>query len=98
MNYPEYNFCRVYELPETYPSGYLFHGGKYVSMLMVDWFTPVPDPTYQKHNGLNTWEDIENILKKFLSQKNYCKPDKTYLVVTEFGKAFTFTKETPQNG
>lgn len=40
---PWNNFCRVFELPTRYPTGYCFNGGKPSSFLMVDWFNPVPD-------------------------------------------------------
>ena len=30
------NFCRVFEIPESYPEGYLFRDGKSVSFLMID--------------------------------------------------------------
>ena len=36
------NFCRIFELPETYPKEYCFGGGHPVSFQMVDWFNPVP--------------------------------------------------------
>lgn len=36
------NFCRVFEIPESFPSDYCFGGGHKVNFQMVDWFNPVP--------------------------------------------------------
>ncbi len=37
------NFVRVFEIPETLPKEYCFHGGISTSFKMVDWFNPVPN-------------------------------------------------------
>jgi len=37
------NFCRVFELPAKFPSGFCFGGGIHATFLMVDWFKPVAD-------------------------------------------------------
>jgi len=86
------NFCRVYELPDRYPEGYCFNGGLPVVMKMVDWFNPWPPSTI----GGGSWEDdVVPMLKEFLRDKNYVKPGKKYLLVTDFDKSFVFTKESP---
>jgi hypothetical protein len=35
------NFCRVFQLPNSYPKGYCFGGGLPTVFVMVDWFYPV---------------------------------------------------------
>lgn len=82
------NFCRVFELPDSYPKGYCFNGGKPVTMLMVDWFNPWPD-----NPDLKTWDDVVKLLKPFLQNKNYVKPGKRYVLITDFGTSLVFAKE-----
>lgn len=104
------NFCRVFEIPDAFPSGYCSGGGLSVDFKMVDWFNPV--------SGLPNWnisekqyvelvergelkkegneviinsEQLQIDLTKFLSRKAYAIHDKQYLVLCNFGFAFTFT-------
>ena len=79
------NFCRVFELPDTYPEGYCFGGGKPVTMLMVDWFNPWPD-----YPDLKTWDDVTKLLLPFLQKKVYVKPGKRYVLITDFGTSLVF--------
>lgn len=81
------NFCRVFELPTEYPWDYCFGGGKPVQMLMVDWFSPWPPELPPDA----TWQDVARLLRSFLSTKQYVKPGRRYLIVTEFGEAMLFT-------
>ena len=76
------NFCRVFELPNSYPSDYCFGGGHPVQMLMVDWFNPV-----RLHEG-KTW-DVKEIagIKDFVSKKSYIKSGRKYLILTDFNEA-----------
>jgi hypothetical protein len=37
------NFCRVFQLPQSYPKGYCFGDGLPTTFVMVDWFNPVID-------------------------------------------------------
>lgn len=41
------NFCRVFELPDSYPSEHCFGEGHIVHFRMVDWFKPI--------QGLPNW-------------------------------------------
>lgn len=86
------NFCRVFELPDSYPEGYCFGGGKPVTMLMVDWFNPWPD-----NPELETWEDVAKLLLPFLQKKTYVKPNKRYILITDFGASLVFEKGTENN-
>lgn len=80
------NFCRVFELPDQYPEGFCFGGGKPVTMLMVDWFfNPWPD-----NPDLKTWDDVVKVLKPFLQSKTYVKPGKRYVLITDFGTSLVF--------
>jgi hypothetical protein len=83
----EKNFCRVFELPQTYPGGFCFNGGKPVTMLMVDWFNPWPDDP-----KMQTWEDVVKILLPFLLAKTYLKLGARYILVTDFDKSLVFWK------
>lgn len=97
-NGPKNNFCRVFELPTEYPKGYCFGGGLPVTMKMVDWFNPWPDPVMFKLAGKpelipNTWEDVKAMLIPQLKKKIYVKPGRTYVLITDFGESFIFGKE-----
>jgi len=87
------NFCRVYELPDRYPDGYCFNGGLPVVMKMVDWFKPWPPSMLDTPEGYRTWDDVVPMLKSFLRDKNYVKPGKKYLLVTDFDTSFVFSKD-----
>lgn len=101
---PWNNFCRVFEMPETYPQGYCFGGGKPVEVLMVDWFYPVHDmgraavskevwskevgPVEDQIKEIDGDELIE-MLSPFIAEKNYTRKGKTYVVICDFGLSFT---------
>jgi hypothetical protein len=97
------NFCRVFELPESFPNDYCFGGGIAVKFQMVDWFNPVeglPQPGVSK----SVWEkevgkieekeidifELEKILIPFLKNKRYIKSGRKYLVLYSFGGSTTF--------
>jgi len=82
----ENNFCRVFELPEEYPRGFLFAGGKSVVFIMVDWFQPIPPEDIQ-NNKVKKWEEYVPRIREFLEVKDYRKPGKQYILLTNFGEA-----------
>ena len=84
------NFCRVFELPLSYPNGYCFGGGLPVVMMMVDWFYPIPQSEW--HNR-KPWAEYIPLLRDFLKDKVYVKPGRQYLLVTDFGECMMVTKE-----
>ncbi len=97
------NFCRVFEIPETYPEEYLFGGGKPVEFLMVDWFNPVPgigQPAVSKEVWRKEVGEIEvkeisldwfqESLVPWLLTKSYIKPGRDYLILCDFGAALQF--------
>jgi len=97
------NFCRVFELPETYPEGYLFGGGKPVEFLMIDWFQPIEgvgraavtkEVWKEKVGEIKvkkvSQEELIEILVPFLSKKRYIKKERKYLILCDFGAALTF--------
>lgn len=88
----ENNFGRVFELPESYPSGFCFGGGRPVQMQMVDWFNPWPlDPMNDK--SPDTWEEVVAILRPFLMGKKYVKPGRRYILITDFGESLMFGED-----
>jgi len=89
------NFCRIFELPEEYPNEYCFNGGHFVPFLMVDWFSPIPFTEFPEYggNGPEPWEVYEPMLLIFLKKKQYVKPGREYLVITNFGESFVFKGE-----
>lgn len=93
----ETNFCRVFELPDEYPSGFCFGGGRPVQMKMVDWFNPWPPPKGE-YFGLAdmTWTEVCAMLLPFLRGKNYVQPGKQYLVLTDFGGSLVFSASNRQ--
>jgi len=97
------NFCRVFEIPEKFPSGFLFGGGKPVNFQMVDWFNPVmgvPQPAVTKEvwkekvGEIETVEisisEIEKNIIPFLKEKNYINPELSYLILYDFGASTVF--------
>lgn len=85
------NFCRVFELPEQYPEGYCFGGGHYVDFKMVDWFQPLPREALLGKN-IMPWSEYVCVVKSFLKGKDYVKPNRKYLLITDFGESFVFEK------
>ena len=83
------NFCRVFELPLDYPKGFCFGGGKPVTFQMVDWFQPIPIEDISENN-VKVWSEYIPLLKDFLKDKNYVKPGRQYLLITDFGESFIF--------
>lgn len=97
------NFCRVFELPETYPKGFCPPGGLPATFQMVDWFSPVPGlgvPAISKKAWLEKFGSIEQIevshnqlqtdLIPFVRKKVYIKPLREYLVICSFGATLMF--------
>lgn len=84
------NFCRVFEYPTNFPTGFLFGGGKPVTMKMVDWFNPISQDDIT-NNDIKPWSEYVPELREFLSQKMYIRPNKQYIVVTNFNESFSFT-------
>ena len=81
------NFCRVFELPDSFPVEFCFGGGHPVEFKIVDWFQPVPWD--HLHTGkLLAWPEYEVLLRKFLKKKLYYDPDKKYILITNFNKCF----------
>jgi hypothetical protein len=98
------NFCRVFELPENYPSDFCFGGGHPVSFQMVDWFNPVPgigQPGISKEEWREklgeievkeiTTEELRESLIPWLLEKSYVKPGREYLVLCDFGAVLQFS-------
>ncbi len=106
------NFCRVFQLPQSYPQGYCFGGGLPTTFVMVDWFHAVgglpqwaiSEEQYHQliangelvDNGDHSQEvdsvELQTTLTKFLRDKVYVTEGETYLVICDFGFAFTFSK------
>lgn len=97
------NFCRVFELPEIYPSGYCFSGGFRVNFQMVDWFNPVPgigqpavtkEVWREKVGEIETKtvsiDELQSSIIPFLRKKKYASPGRDYLVLCDFGAALRF--------
>ena len=84
----ETNFCRVFELPDSYPEGFCFNGGFPVEFKCVDWFNPWPREDYKLVDA--TWEEVSKKLRPWLSEKCYVKPGKVYLLITDFNESMIF--------
>ena len=98
------NFCRVFELPESYPSDYCFGGGHPVNFQMVDWFEPVPDigraavtkEVWRERAGEITTKEVDlaeldEYLSPWLKDKPYMKKGRQYLVICDFGATLIIT-------
>lgn len=97
------NFCRVFELPTSYPDDYCFGTGHPVTMTMVDWFYPVPDmfqagcskEEFESEIGpiesrLVDLNELERLLLPFMAAKRYVKDGRNYLVLYSFGGSTVF--------
>lgn len=84
------NFGRVFELPEQYPEGFCFDGGKPVQMQMVDWFNPWPSGMHFDEAVPDTWAEVSEMLRPWLMKKPYVKPGRRYILVTDFGESMMF--------
>jgi len=85
----EDNFCRVFELPEKYPSDYCFQGGHPVTIKMIDWFNPVQPG--------NEWSvETGESLCDFVLRKGYIKPGRKYLILTDFNIALVVTGKSQE--
>lgn len=97
------NFCRVFELPEEYPSDYCHDGGHRVNFQLVDWFYPVPgisqaaiskkewrEEVGEIETKEVTTDELKQKLVPWLQNKRYMKADREYLVICDFGVSFTF--------
>jgi hypothetical protein len=101
------NFCRVFELPKEYPTGFCFGGGYPVEFKMVDWFNPVyglPQPGVTKEvwikevgeikTKIMTTDDLHSSIVPFLLQKQYVESGRRYLVLCDFGASIVFEAES----
>ncbi len=100
------NFCRVFEVPEEFPKGYCFDGGKPVNFLMKDWFNPVSglgQPTVDKDTWKKkvgeiptlelTLEEVEKTIIPFIKKKQYINPNNSYLIIYSFGASTMISPE-----
>lgn len=101
------NFCRIFELPDQYPEKYCFSGGHPVTMVMVDWFNPVPEvpiaavtkEVWEKEVGEIVPFELDhdnfcNAILPFLQGKQYIKEEHNYLLLCNFGLSLAFQKKT----
>lgn len=98
------DFCRVFELPKKFSGEYCFGGGIPTNFQMVDWFCPVgmgqPAVTkevWRKEVGPIEIREInhkeyKDKLTEFLKNKIYVKEGRAYLLLTDFGMTFIFSK------
>jgi hypothetical protein len=84
------DFCRVFEVPEQFPNGFCFGGGFDITFKMVDWFSPLGGGLDSKGKEIEL-EELERELFSFLKNKLYVKPNRTYLVLYDFGASSLFT-------
>lgn len=89
------NFCRVFELPENYPSDFCFGRGIPVTMQMVDWFNPI-SPAEVTRGQVKPWSENVSKLRDWLSTKVYVQAGRKYLLITDFGESFIFEKGISQ--
>jgi len=85
MKGPANNMCRVFEMPNKFPSEFCNNGGIPAVFMMVDWFNSWPTGMEFETRG-----DFERFVIDFLMQKHYIVQGKQYLVIAAFGISFTF--------
>lgn len=95
---PWNNFCRVFEIPDKFPSGYCFGEGVDTVFKMVDWFYPVSGlglagcskEEWEKNIGPAPFvkislKELEEHLLPFVSKKEYIQLKKSYIIIYSFG-------------
>ena len=87
------NFCYIFELPEKYPEGFCFGGGRPVNFQMVDWFQPWPSKMIEDIHGIRPkdWDEVVQEIIPWLQMKNYVKPGRQYLMITLFDESLLFS-------
>lgn len=83
------NFCRVFELPERYPTNYCFKGGYPVVFQMIDWFNPIPGICQIDIKEISI-DELQESLIPWLLNKKYIKINREYLVICDFGAVLGF--------
>lgn len=92
------NFCRIYALPKVLSHGYCFGGHIEQTFAMVDWLNPVhifppeSNAMHTKYPVTISLQLLHDNLIDFLLAKPYVKLGVMYLVLCDFGAAFTFSK------
>ncbi len=81
----ENNFCRVFQVPPEYPSGFCFGGGIPTNFQMVDWFNPVCSD--EIGGPLSEICDVPK-LTSFIQKKSYAEHGGKLLVMCDFGVVF----------
>lgn len=103
---PWNNFCRIFELPEKYPTSFCFGGGYPVEFQLIDWFYPTEGSQagvskevwgklvgpVEEQNIEIDHEELKAELVPFLQEKQYTKKGRTYLFMADFGMTFLFNK------
>lgn len=99
------NFCRVFELPKTYPNSYCFGGGHSVDFQMVDWFNPIPGLDHQ--SGITkedfiidggkietifvSIDELRDFILPWIKKKSYVRRERNYLILCDFGACLQFS-------
>lgn len=87
------NFCRVFEMPDRLSEEPCFESSIPHEFNMVDWFYPVDTlfdevKTSGELRAYVNLERMEDKLRDFIVHKIYYRPEKSYLVITDFDFAF----------
>lgn len=83
FDYAGDSMCWVFEIPQEMSRDFCFGVGHPTTFRMVDWMQAIPPGA----------EYDEGRLRDFLAKKNYVIAGRHYLVLTNFGESFIFTKE-----
>lgn len=82
------DFLRIFELPQVYPTDYLFDGGKPVSFLMLDWFQVFSGTSLPIAIGGEEYEKKKDEIIACIQEKPYYNSLSKYLVLTDWDDAF----------
>jgi len=84
------NFCRVFQLPDSYPDDYCFNGSISKIFKMVDWFNPIGMDTTGR--VYRTQQQLFDTVGKFVLKKSYIQKGCKYLILCDFGAALVVEK------
>jgi len=93
------NFIRIFEVPDEFPPEFCFGGGHNTIFILTDWFNPFEQKLFWEEKELVYVESSlayqERIIKlrNFVKGKQYFKPDKTFMALTDYGDVFLINPE-----
>ena len=86
------NIIRIFKLPDKFPSGFCFGGGRAVNFQMMDWFNPIPLEYFwdypTKTLSAEEMDNLRSDVRQMIKEKNYYDSKSRYIALAEYGDVF----------